>query len=80
MARKNKLRSAEPEDCVPDPQLLYSRAQAARLLGNVCVMTVVRLEKRGLLTPVRLDRRSKSGQVFYRHSDLIALVNGRASL
>lgn len=54
-------------------QLLYSREQAARLLGGVSISTITRLEQEGRLTPVRLSN-SKTGQVFYRSEDVIALT------
>ena len=39
-------------------------------------MTLIRLERRGELTPVRLLKGSLAGKVFYRRSDIDALVNG----
>jgi hypothetical protein len=75
---KNKTKS-RPEDAdsvtLPDRQLIYSRTQAAKLLGNVSTMTIVRLEKKGALKAVRPF--SRSGQVFYSHADLIKIVNAR---
>src|SRR4051812_8423433 len=46
------------------PTLLYDRRQAAGLLGGVCTMTLVRLERQGKLTPIRLSSSPKA-HVFY---------------
>lgn len=58
-------------------QLLYTRAQTAELLGNVSLATIRRLENEGLLKPVRLSR-SPTAMVFFRASDVEALVAGAA--
>ena len=44
--------------------LLVSREQMAEMLGGVSTSTIVRLEKQGRLTPVRLTRKPTS-MVFY---------------
>jgi hypothetical protein len=54
--------------------LLYSRVQARRLLGNVSIATLKRLEADGQLTPIRLNKRSPVAQVFYRSSQVRALA------
>jgi len=54
-------------------QLLYSRKQVARLLGNVSIATVRRLEKEGRLRRVRLAK--NRGNVFFRASDIDAFLN-----
>lgn len=54
-------------------QLLYSRAQAAELLGGISINTVRRLEAEGYLTLVRLTR-IPTGMVFFRAADVEALV------
>jgi hypothetical protein len=46
-----------------DERLLYSRKQAAELLGNISLATLKRLEDEGILEPVRLNKRSATGQV-----------------
>lgn len=58
--------------------LLYSRKEAARLLGNVSIATIIRLEQQGRLKPIRLSR-SPSAQIFFKASDLIALVEEAAN-
>jgi hypothetical protein len=57
-------------------QLLYSRAQARQMLGGISIATLQRLEARGLLKPVRLNRVSATAKVFYRTCDLEALAGG----
>jgi len=53
--------------------LLYSRDQTGRLL-NVSVATVRRLERQGLLTPIRLNKRSSTAKVFHRCNEVFALA------
>jgi hypothetical protein len=60
----------------PLTPLLVSRADAAVMLGGVSVMTLIRLEQRGELQPIRLNRAAKAGAVFYRYTDLVALAEG----
>jgi len=55
-------------------QILFTRAQVARLIG-ASVATVVRLERDGRLKPVRLTSRS-TGQVYFRRADVLALAEG----
>jgi hypothetical protein len=50
--------------------------QASELLGNVSLATLKRLESEGVLKPIRLNKRSATGQVFYRHSNLMAVAGG----
>ena len=59
-------------------QLLYSRKQACRLLGNVNPSYLRRLEKAGRLKVIRLSG-SKQSMAFYRLPDLTALVEQGAS-
>lgn len=54
-------------------QLLYSREQVARLLGYRSIASIIRLERQGVLRPVRISR-SPTGQVFYRAADIHQLV------
>jgi hypothetical protein len=56
--------------------LLVSRKNAAEILGDVSVMMLIRMEARGELQAVRLNRTAKTGQVFYRYEDLVALARG----
>ena len=51
------------------PSALYSRAEAARILG-VSVSTLFRLRKRGMVKPVFV---SASSRAMYKGSDLISL-------
>jgi hypothetical protein len=54
------------------PQLLYSRRESARILG-VSIQTVIRLEQRGLLTPIRLMG-TKTGAVHHAAVQVHALA------
>jgi hypothetical protein len=53
--------------------LLYSRIQAARLLGGVSVATIRRMEAGGRLSPVKLSGK-RAGQVFYQAQQVHGLA------
>lgn len=74
--REQKRRAHQREASLQ--QLLYSREQARVILGGICVMTLRRLEARGALTPVRLNK-SPNSRVFYRAADVQALVDRATS-
>jgi hypothetical protein len=59
--------------------LLVSRKDAARLLGNVDVSTIRRLENAGVLHPIRLDPRSPRAQVFFKYEEIIATAGGQVT-
>lgn len=63
------------KQALPAP-LLYTRRQAAALLGGVSLPTVIRLEREGKLRAIRLLPKQHS-QVFYAASEIQALVNGQ---
>ena len=63
---------AEKVQTSANQQLLYSRKQVARLLGNVSTATVRRLERAGRLRAVRLTK--ARGAVFFRLADVLAFV------
>jgi hypothetical protein len=46
-------------------QVLYTRAQTAKALGDISIATVIRLENRGVLDKIRPSG-SPSGAVFHR--------------
>jgi hypothetical protein len=52
--------------------ILCTRAEAARLLA-CSVATIIRLEREGRLFGIRLTN-SRSGQVYFRRDDILALV------
>jgi hypothetical protein len=54
-------------------QLIYSRKQTAKLLGNVSTATIRRLEAAGRLRGFRLNK-SKSASVFFRAADIDAFL------
>jgi hypothetical protein len=56
------------------PQLLIPRRAAALMLGGVSIASLKRLELKGELTPVRLNKRSPVSQVFYRRAQIFALA------
>lgn len=56
---------------------LYTRRQAARLLGGVDVSTIRRLEQSGKLKPIRLTR--PRGQVFFSIENLKALIEAASN-
>jgi hypothetical protein len=66
--RRAKQRAETPRPLDP-AQLLYSRQHTAMLLGGLSVMTVIRLEKAGKLTPIK-----PGGHVFYRADEVRALA------
>ena len=53
-------------------QILLTRAQVARLIG-VSVGTVIRLQREGLLKPVRLTSKPTS-MVHFKRKDVLAFV------
>jgi hypothetical protein len=70
-AEKKRNRASTPS------RLLYTREQAADLLGGVSVHTIRRLEAQGRLRRVRLTK-SPSAMVFIPAEDVHALVDGAA--
>jgi hypothetical protein len=56
-------------------QLLVTRKDAAKMLGGISLMTLIRLEKEGLLKVRRLNR-SPSAQVFYGYDNVVAVAQG----
>jgi predicted site-specific integrase-resolvase len=60
-----------------DAPRLYTRRQAANLLGSVDVSTIRRLERSGKLKPIRLTR--PRGQVFFSIENLKALVEAASN-
>jgi hypothetical protein len=65
--REQSLAAIEP--------LLYSRRQTARVLGNISVATIQRLEARGVLDKIRLAG-SPNGAVYHRAEQVHALAEG----
>jgi len=55
-------------------RLLYTRRQVAEMLGGVDIATIRRLEQQRKLTPVRLTGKKNSGQVFFKHENVVALI------
>jgi hypothetical protein len=55
--------------------LIHPRRAASRLL-SCSVAKLIRLEKAGRLTPIKLDPESKSSQTYYTDEQLRALASG----
>jgi len=53
-------------------------AEAKRQLGNVSVSTLLRLEKAGILDPIKLNPALRNGKTFYTPENLTEVANGRA--
>lgn len=53
-------------------QLLFTRAQVARLLG-CSTSTIIRLQNEGRLTPIRLMRKPTSA-VYFKRDEVLALA------
>ena len=73
-----------PQGFIPNPpskapssvkRLLYTREQTAECLGGISVSSLIRLERDGSLSKVRL--RGLTGQVFHRADQVEALGAGR---
>jgi len=62
------MKSSTDQHLVSD--YLYPREQARQILGGVSIATLLRLEKAGLLKPIRLNKRSPTAQVFYKGANL----------
>jgi hypothetical protein len=56
--------------------LLINRMDAARLLGNVHISKLTRLEHDGLLIPRRLNPRVPNSHCFYSVANVEAIANG----
>jgi hypothetical protein len=59
-------------------QRLYNRNDARKVLGNISVDTLRRLEKAGKLTPVKLY--NSKAQTFYRVEQVEALATPRPKI
>jgi len=64
----------QPPQPIDPAALLLPRRMACRVLGGKSVATIKKLEKRGLLTPVRFDAANRACQVFYRRREVLALA------
>jgi|GEM_PF-6933176 len=66
------MRTKPPDNHVP-VRLLFTRKQAAELLGGINHSTLRRLESAGLLKPVRLNP-GPGAMVFYRADNVRAVA------
>jgi hypothetical protein len=70
------MRKPSKNDTPQQKQLLIPREQARHnYLGGYSIATCIRLEKRGVLTPIKLNR-ARNGKVFYAHDNLVAVAQG----
>jgi len=72
--KRKRLRAAD--DDAQLTQLLFSRKQAAKILGDVSHAKLKDLEAKGILRPVRLDPHCPTGQVFYTGDNLQQIARG----
>jgi hypothetical protein len=56
-------------------QILVTRLQAAAMLGNISVASIIRLESSGRLTPVKLS--GVNSKTFYKIDEVRTLAEGR---
>jgi hypothetical protein len=66
-----------PTTKVLPAQLLYSREQAAAILGGISVASVMRLEAEGVLTAIKLSRKP-TAMTFYKVAQVHALAGEEA--
>jgi hypothetical protein len=59
------------------PPLLVERAEGCRLLGDISYMAALRLEKLGVLRPIKLSGGVNS-KVFYSMANLLAVAKGES--
>jgi hypothetical protein len=71
--KKRRKRTVDTDEIVSG-QLLVSRKAACKLLGNVSAITLMRMEEQDVLHPVRLNKLSATGKVYYRMAELRALA------
>jgi hypothetical protein len=58
-------------------RLLYPRRQTADILGGVSMRVIKDLEEAGLLTVVRLNKKSPTAQVFHPAHEVLALAQAK---
>lgn len=68
-------KQASTQNPVSDERLLINRREAARLLGK-SVATIARLERAGVLTPIKINPK-KAATVSLRLSEVRALAEGK---
>ena len=71
-ARRTQQRKQRREQSITAiEQLLYSRAQTAKALGDVSIATVIRIENKKLLEKIR---HTPKGEVFHKVEQVRALA------
>ncbi len=74
MVEKTSRKSNDPE-VVP---LLIPRRRTVKLLSS-SLSTIIDLEEQGLLTKIRLGKRSPVANVYHKLSEVMAIANGEGS-
>ena len=72
--RRGRPKGFTPKAASSVRRLLCTRAQTGEALGGISVSSVIRLERQGSLSKVRL--RGLTGQVFHRADQVEALAYG----
>lgn len=67
-----------PVDHTPPNKLLVSRKYASSLLGDTSTQTLIRLEKSGLLDPIKLDPSKRTSPTFYTMENILRIAKGAA--
>jgi hypothetical protein len=60
------------------PPLLVDRIEALRLLGDISLSNALRLEKAGILKPIKLID-AVNGKVFYSYTNVVDAAKGKAA-
>ncbi len=60
--------------------LLITRVTARKMLDGMSLCQIIRLEKMGVLTPIRLNPNSPVAMIYYRYTEVVALANGGATV
>jgi hypothetical protein len=74
--KKTKSSSQPQRDDVTPRPLLVKRTEAGPLLGGISSSQLIRLEKAGLLKPVKLSK-SPVGAVFYSYDNVLDVARGQ---
>jgi hypothetical protein len=58
-----------------DGRLLVTREEASQMLGGLSLSTLIRMERRRVLVPVKLSG-SAAGKTYYRLGNVVAVAEG----
>ena len=76
MVHNSQVTKARKRPPISSPvrRLLYSREQTAEVLGGISISSIIRLEREGVLTPIKLHKDRPCSQVFHRVEEVEALA------